>query len=106
MELLAPAGNYEKLITAVHFGADAVYFAGKKMGLRAFAGNFAHEEIFKEMKYLHSHGKIQKIIQKIEKCAENIDKSPKDSAEILEKIFQEIIHGQTSFSRREGILPP
>ena len=57
MELLAPAGNFEKLITAVHFGADAVYFAGKKMGLRAFAGNFEDEEIFKAMEYLHSCGK-------------------------------------------------
>ena len=44
MELLAPAGNFEKLKTAVHFGADAVYFAGKKFGLRAFAGNFEDEE--------------------------------------------------------------
>ena len=57
MELLAPAGNMDKLITAVHFGADAVYFSGKKFGLRAFAGNFEIDEIFKAMKYLHSHGK-------------------------------------------------
>lgn len=57
MELLAPAGNFEKLVSAVHFGADAVYFAGKKMGLRAFAGNFDDEEIVKAMDYLHAHGK-------------------------------------------------
>ena len=57
MELLAPAGNFDKLVTAVHFGADAVYFAGKKMGLRAFAGNFSEEEIIKAMKYLHERGK-------------------------------------------------
>lgn len=57
MELLAPAGNFEKLVTAVHFGADAVYFAGKKFGLRAFAGNFEDEEIFKAMTYLHERGK-------------------------------------------------
>lgn len=57
MELLAPAGNFEKLVTAVHFGADAVYFAGKKFGLRAFAGNFEDEEIFKAMKFLHDHDK-------------------------------------------------
>lgn len=57
MELLAPAGNFDKLVTAVHFGADAVYFAGKKMGLRAFAGNFSEEEIFKAIKYLHERGK-------------------------------------------------
>lgn len=57
MELLAPAGNFEKLVTAVHFGADAVYFAGKKFGLRAFAGNFENDEIFKAMEFLHKNGK-------------------------------------------------
>lgn len=57
MELLAPAGNFEKLKTALHFGADAVYFSGKKFGLRAFAGNFTDEEILQAFKYLHSHGK-------------------------------------------------
>lgn len=57
MELLAPAGNFDKLITAVHFGADAVYFAGKMYGLRAFAGNFEDDEIVKAMEYLHQQGK-------------------------------------------------
>ena len=57
MELLAPAGNFDKLVTAIHFGADAVYFAGKKLGLRAFAGNFSEEEIFKAMTYLHERNK-------------------------------------------------
>ena len=57
MELLAPAGNYEKLVTAVYYGADAVYFSGKRFGLRAFAGNFDDEEICKAMKFLHEHGK-------------------------------------------------
>lgn len=57
MELLAPAGNFDKLVTALHFGADAVYFAGKQFGLRAFAGNFDNDEIFKAMKYIHSQGK-------------------------------------------------
>ena len=57
MELLAPAGNFDKLVTAVHFGADAVYFAGKMYGLRAFAGNFDDEEIIKAMDFLHKNGK-------------------------------------------------
>ena len=57
MELLAPAGNFDKLATAVHFGADAVYFAGKMYGLRAFAGNFDDDEIVKAMKFLHERGK-------------------------------------------------
>ena len=45
IELLAPAGNKEKFYTALHFGADAVYLAGKEFGLRAFADNFTVEEI-------------------------------------------------------------
>lgn len=57
MELLAPAGNLEKLKTALNFGADAVYFSGKKFGLRAFAGNFTDEEIEEAFEYLHRHGK-------------------------------------------------
>ena len=54
-ELLAPAGDMEKLKTALHFGADAVYFAGKKFGLRAFAGNF--EDIAEPVSYAHERGK-------------------------------------------------
>ena len=57
MELLAPAGNFDKLVTAVHYGADAVYFSGKRFGLRAFAGNFDDEEIVRALDFLHSHGK-------------------------------------------------
>ncbi len=57
MELLAPAGNFDKLVTAVHYGADAVYFSGKRYGLRAFAGNFSEQEIFQAMEYLHKNNK-------------------------------------------------
>ncbi len=56
-ELLAPAGTFEKMETAFRFGADAVYFAGKKFGLRAFAGNFSDNEIQKATTYAHSLGK-------------------------------------------------
>ena len=45
IELLAPAGDRERLEAAIHFGADAVYFAGKKYGLRAFADNFDEDGI-------------------------------------------------------------
>ena len=57
VELLAPAGTFEKMETAFRFGADAVYFAGKKFGLRAFAGNFSDTEIEDAVKYAHSMGK-------------------------------------------------
>ena len=57
VELLAPAGTFEKMETAFRFGADAVYFAGKKFGLRAFAGNFSDNEIEEATKYAHSINK-------------------------------------------------
>lgn len=57
VELLAPAGNMEKLKTAFHFGADAVYLAGKRYGLRAFADNFSDEEIAGAVRYAHGLGR-------------------------------------------------
>ena len=57
IELLAPAGNFERLETALHFGADAVYLAYKKYGLRAFADNFDEEELRRAVEYCHARGK-------------------------------------------------
>ena len=54
-EILSPAGNMEKLKTAIHFGANAVYFSGKLFGLRAFAGNFTNDEIVIAVNYCHEH---------------------------------------------------
>ncbi|MBC2579005.1 U32 family peptidase [Clostridium sp. DJ247] len=56
-ELLAPAGNLEKLKTAINFGADAVYLGGSKLNLRAFADNFTDEELKEGVEYAHSRGK-------------------------------------------------
>lgn len=55
-ELLAPAGNFEKLVTAIHYGADAVYLGGKMFSLRAKAGNFDDEMMKKGVQYAHDHG--------------------------------------------------
>ncbi len=55
-ELLAPAGTYEKLVTAVHYGADAVYLGGKRYSLREKAGNFTEEAMREGVKYAHEHG--------------------------------------------------
>ena len=57
IELLAPAGNFERLNTALYFGADAVYLAYKKYGLRAFADNFDEEELKKAIELVHEKGK-------------------------------------------------
>ncbi|MDD3705975.1 MAG: U32 family peptidase, partial [Clostridiaceae bacterium] len=56
-EILAPAGNLEKLKMAVIYGADAVYIGGEKYGLRAAAGNFTLDEIKEGVKYAHDNGK-------------------------------------------------
>ena len=56
-ELLAPAGTYEKLIWAVQYGADAVYFGSQFGSLRAYAGNLSLDEADKGLKYLHQNGK-------------------------------------------------
>lgn len=59
VELLAPAGDFEKLKFAFHYGADAVYLAGKRFGLRAFAGNFSDEELEEAVRYAHvRHKKV------------------------------------------------
>ncbi|MDW7771476.1 MAG: U32 family peptidase C-terminal domain-containing protein [Desulfobulbaceae bacterium] len=55
-ELLAPAGSFEKLVTAVHYGADAVYLAGKRFSLRARAGNFDEDGLRQAVAYAHDHG--------------------------------------------------
>ena len=54
-ELLAPAGDMERLRMAVLYGADAVYLAGTDFGMRAFAGNFTPEELPKAVAYAHDH---------------------------------------------------
>jgi putative protease len=53
LELLAPAGNFEKLKTAIYFGADAVYLGGKAFSLRAMADNFTNDEILQAVEYAH-----------------------------------------------------
>ena len=55
-ELLAPAGDFERLQMAVLYGADAVYLAGTSFGMRSFAGNFSPEALPEAVKFAHEHG--------------------------------------------------
>lgn len=55
-EVLSPAGDMEKLIMAVTYGADAVYLAGQSYGMRAAAGNFRDDELFRAVEYCHARG--------------------------------------------------
>ena len=56
-ELLAPAGSYGKLKTALYFGADAAYIGGKQFSLRTFADNFTAEELRSAVDFAHGLGK-------------------------------------------------
>ncbi|WP_125154650.1 peptidase U32 family protein [Clostridium rectalis] len=56
-EILAPAGNLEKLKTAINFGADAVYLGGSKLNLRAFADNFSDDQLKEGIEFAHARGK-------------------------------------------------
>ncbi len=56
LELLSPAGDFERLRMAVAYGADSVYLAGTAFGMRAFAGNFTPEQLPKAVEFAHSHG--------------------------------------------------
>lgn len=71
IELLAPVGSYGKLLTALHFGADAVYLGGKSFGLRAFADNFTVEEIKKAVEVTHAQNK--KVYVTVNIFANNAD---------------------------------
>lgn len=55
-ELLAPAGNLEKLKIAIHYGADAVYIGGEKYGLRSNADNFSFEEMKAGVEFASRYG--------------------------------------------------
>lgn len=57
IELLAPAGDLEKLKFAIDYGADAVYFGGEMFSLRAGAGNLTIDEIKEGVQYCHDRGK-------------------------------------------------
>jgi len=73
-EITAPAGTYEKLIWAVRYGADAVYFGLDFGSLRAYAGNFTLEQAAKGLDYLHKNGKKGYIALNIYPFSDEYDK--------------------------------
>ncbi|MDO4748712.1 MAG: U32 family peptidase, partial [Eubacteriales bacterium] len=56
-EILSPAGDMECLGSALNFGADAVYVAGKNFGMRTASKNFSLEELKSACDLVHKHGK-------------------------------------------------
>ena len=55
-EVLAPVGDFERLKTAVQYGADAVYLGGKAFGMRAASANFGPDDLKEAVKYCHERG--------------------------------------------------
>lgn len=74
VELLAPAGNFEKLEFALHYGADAVYLGGHDFSLRDFAQNFSMDEMEAAISLAHSRG--SKIYVAVNLLARNRDITP------------------------------
>lgn len=72
-ELLAPAGNLEKLKIAVHYGADAVFIGGQDYGLRSNAGNFTHEEMAEGVRFAQKYGAKIYVTTNIFAHNENMD---------------------------------
>lgn len=60
-KLLAPAGSIDKLIMAVQYGADEVYFAGKTLGMRAASKNFTKKDLESGVDYCHKYGKKSNV---------------------------------------------
>ena len=59
--LLAPAGSMDKLIMAVQYGADEIYFSGKSMGMRAGSKNFTNKDLEQGVEYCHKYGRKSNI---------------------------------------------
>ncbi|MCR5701232.1 MAG: U32 family peptidase [Lachnospiraceae bacterium] len=55
-EILAPAGSFDALVSAINAGADAIYLGGQRFGARAYAGNFSDEELLEAIEYAHLYG--------------------------------------------------
>ncbi|MGX9135359.1 peptidase U32 family protein [Rummeliibacillus sp. JY-2-4R] len=72
-ELLAPAGNLEKLKIAVHYGADAVFIGGQEFGLRSNAGNFTIDEIREGVEFANKYGARIYVTTNIFAHNENMD---------------------------------
>ncbi len=72
-ELLAPAGNLEKLKIAVHYGADAVFLGGQEYGLRSNADNFTMEEIKEGVEFAAKYGAKIYVTTNIIAHDENMD---------------------------------
>ena len=115
--MLAPAGDFSLLKTAIYFGADAVYLGGKEFGLRAKSDNFSEEEIIEAVKYAHVLNKKIYItvnifaknsdIKKIENFAFFLEKTGADGVIISDlgvlKIFRTLTNLEIHISTQANV---
>lgn len=85
IELLAPAGNMERLNAALHFKADAVYLAGKNFGLRAFSDNFDNNGLQRAIETAHKQNKKVYVTLNIFAFDDDIEKL-KDYVKFLDSV--------------------
>jgi putative protease len=89
-KLLAPAGNLDKLIMAVQYGADEIYFAGKSMGMRAGGKNFTNKDLEQGVEYCHKHNRKSNITVNIVPHNDDL-KGIEDYLKYLQKIGADAI---------------
>ena len=99
-ELLAPAGDLERLKYALHYGADAVYLGGPMLGLRANAINFTFDDIKEGSKFAHSLGK--KIYVTVNIVLHN--KEIKEAVEKLDSLSEDERMQRIADLREKAIL--
>jgi putative protease len=91
MEITAPAGNFEKLQYALAYQADAVYLAGQRYGLRAFAGNFSSPELLSAVDYAHQLGRKAYLTLNVFSLNSDLEALPEYLQEISNVGFDAVI---------------
>ena len=89
-EILAPAGDFEKLRYAVAYGADAVYLSGKSYGMRTASGNFTEDELRQAVAYCHARGVKCFVTVNVMPRSDEIDRLPA-YFELLEDIHADAV---------------
>ncbi|MBO5248361.1 MAG: U32 family peptidase [Clostridia bacterium] len=98
-EILAPAGDFSRLIYALEYGADAVYVGGEEFSLRAAAGNFSRAELKRAVEYVHGKQKKIYVACNVIPRNEEMDRLPEYAAFLQEAgVDAAIISDMGSFS--------
>lgn len=106
VELLAPAGDLEKLKMAILYGADAVYLGGQIFGMRAGAKNFTLEELAEGVKFAHERGKKVFVTANIIPHNEDLKELPEYLKALdLMNIDALIVSDPGTFAMVKKILP-